>query len=63
MLTTAEGAATSVHIASAPDLDQVSGRFFAKRTPRRSSAASYDEAAAAKLWNVSAEIAGLTPAG
>jgi NAD(P)-dependent dehydrogenase (short-subunit alcohol dehydrogenase family) len=63
MLTTAQGAATSVHIASAPGLAQVSGRFFAKRTPRRSSAASYDEATAARLWNVSAEMTGLIPAG
>lgn len=63
MLTTAQGAATSVHIASAPDLAQVSGRFFAKRKPRRSSTASYDQATAAKLWNVSAEMTGLTPAG
>lgn len=63
MLTTAQGAATSIHIASAPDLAQVSGRFFAKRTPRRSSAASYDAATAAKLWNVSAEMTGLTPTG
>lgn len=63
MLTTAQGAATSVHIASAPDLAQVSGRFFAKRKPRRSSTASYDRATAAKLWNVSAEMTGLAPAG
>ena len=62
MLTTAQGAATSVHIASAPDLAQVSGRFFAKRQPRRSSTASYDQATAAKLWDVSAEMTGLTPA-
>ena len=60
MLTTAQGAATSVHIASAPDLAQVSGRFFAKRKHRRSSTASYDSATAAKLWNVSAELTGLT---
>lgn len=63
MLTTAQGAATSVHLAAAPDLAQVSGRFFAKRKPRASSPASYDLATAATLWNVSAEMTGLTPAG
>jgi NAD(P)-dependent dehydrogenase (short-subunit alcohol dehydrogenase family) len=38
----AEGAATSIHLASAPELARVTGRYFAKGRPRRSSKASYD---------------------
>jgi NAD(P)-dependent dehydrogenase (short-subunit alcohol dehydrogenase family) len=53
MKTPAQGAATSIHVASAPELEQVSGRFFANSKPRRSSDRSYDEAAAARLWQLS----------
>jgi retinol dehydrogenase 14 len=59
----AQGAATSIHLASAPELAQVTGRYFANRRPRRSAKASYDQAAAARLWQVSAELVGLTTAG
>ncbi|MDN5855890.1 MAG: hypothetical protein L0K86_24235, partial [Actinomycetia bacterium] len=44
------GAVTSVHLASAPDVERVSGRYFAAGRPRRSSARSYDEDIAARLW-------------
>ena len=63
MKTPAQGAATSIHVASAPDLAQVTGRFFANSKPRRSSARSYDGPAAARLWQVSADLVGLTAAG
>jgi retinol dehydrogenase 14 len=59
----AQGAATSIHLASAPELEQVTGRYFANRKPKRSSKASYDQAAAARLWQVSAELVGLPAAG
>ena len=57
------GAATSIHLASAPELEQVTGRYFARSKPRRSSRRSYDLAAAARLWQVSADLADLTAAG
>jgi retinol dehydrogenase 14 len=57
------GAATSIHVASAPDLEQVTGRYFANSKVKRSSRRSYDEAAAAQLWQVSADLVGLTAAG
>jgi retinol dehydrogenase-14 len=63
MHTPAQGAATSIHLASAPDLQQVTGRYFANRKPKRSAKASYDRAAAARLWQVSTELVGLTAAG
>jgi retinol dehydrogenase-14 len=55
-----QGAATSIHLASSPDLEQVSGRYFANSKPKRSSKASCDQAAAARLWQVSAELVQLT---
>lgn len=55
----AQGAATSIHLASAPDLDQVTGCYFANGKLKRSSERSYDEAAAARLWEVSAALVDL----
>jgi NAD(P)-dependent dehydrogenase (short-subunit alcohol dehydrogenase family) len=52
----AAGAATSVHVASAAGLERVTGSYFASSRARRSSARSYDEAVAARLWQVSTEL-------
>jgi retinol dehydrogenase 14 len=54
------GAATPIHVAVSPDLDGVTGRYFANKRPRRSSKASYDPAATARLWKVSADLVGLS---
>jgi retinol dehydrogenase 14 len=62
MKSPAKGAATSIHAASAPDLEHVTGRFFANSKLKRSSKRSYDEADAARLWQVSADLVGLTAA-
>lgn len=56
MKTPAQGAATSIHLASAPDLEQVTGQYFANSRPKRSSKHSYDETAAARLWQISADL-------
>ena len=60
MKTPTQGAATSIRLASAPELEQVTGRYFADGKPKKSSKASYDEAVAARLWQVSADLVGLT---
>jgi retinol dehydrogenase-14 len=60
MKSPAQGAATSIHVASDPGLEQVTGRFFAGGKPKRSSKRSYDEATAGRLWQVSADLVGLT---
>jgi retinol dehydrogenase 14 len=52
----ARGASTSIHLASAPGLAQVSGKYFVNGKPRASSARSYDEAAARRLWEISEEL-------
>jgi NAD(P)-dependent dehydrogenase (short-subunit alcohol dehydrogenase family) len=60
MKSPAQGAATSIHVATAPDLDRMTGRYFAKSKPAHSSNRSYDESVAAHLWDVSADLVGLT---
>ncbi len=55
-----KGAATSTRLASASDLEGVTGRYFVNGRPRRSSKRSYDEFAATRLWQVSAQLVGLT---
>jgi NAD(P)-dependent dehydrogenase (short-subunit alcohol dehydrogenase family) len=57
-----QGAQTSIHLASAPEVEGVTGQFFANRRPRKSSRRSYDEADARRLWEVSAELVHLDPA-
>jgi NAD(P)-dependent dehydrogenase (short-subunit alcohol dehydrogenase family) len=54
-----QGALTPIHLASAPEVEGVTGQFFVNRKPRRSSRRSYDEADALRLWEVSAQLVGL----
>jgi NAD(P)-dependent dehydrogenase (short-subunit alcohol dehydrogenase family) len=60
MKTPAQGAATSIHLASAPVLELVTGRYFADSKPRKSSKLSYDLTTAARLWQISADLVGLS---
>ncbi|WP_116452607.1 SDR family NAD(P)-dependent oxidoreductase [Blastococcus litoris] len=60
MKSVTRGAVTSIHLTSAPELAEVSGRYFVSSTATSSSPGSYDEAVAARLWQVSAESVGLT---
>jgi hypothetical protein len=57
-----QGAATSIHLALASELEHVSGQYFAGRRPMKSSTRSYDQAVAARLWEASADLVGLTAA-
>ena len=59
MKTPEQGAATSVHLASSPEVEGVSGRYFAGSRPKRSSRRSYDRDVALQLWDVSAQLTGL----
>jgi retinol dehydrogenase 14 len=53
-----QGAATSIHLASDPGVGQVTASYFVNRRSRKSSERSYDESAAAHLWQVSSELTG-----
>jgi NAD(P)-dependent dehydrogenase (short-subunit alcohol dehydrogenase family) len=56
------GADTIVYLASSPDVADETGGYYVKRQRREPSAAARDDAAARKLWQVSEELTGLTPA-
>ena len=60
MKSPAQGAATSIHLASAPELERVSGRYFVNGNDKKSAERSYDQAVAAQLWRASSELVSLT---
>ncbi|MGO9502530.1 MAG: SDR family oxidoreductase [Streptosporangiaceae bacterium] len=60
MKTPAQGAVTPIYLACSPQVEGVTGRYFANRKPRTSGKASYDTTAAARLWQASAGLAGMT---
>ena len=62
MKSPAQGAATSTYLASSPDIEAITGQYFANSTPKTSNESSYDTTAANRLWQVSADLVGLTPA-
>jgi len=59
MKSPARGAETPVYLASSPEVEGVSGRYFANRKAKRSHESSYDPATTARLWQVSADLVGL----
>jgi retinol dehydrogenase 14 len=60
--TPAQGAETPLYLASSPDIDGVTGQFFAKRKPRTANKVAYDTDKSARLWRVSADMVGMAPA-
>src|SRR5918998_3575894 len=54
-----KGAETSIYLASSPEVEGLSGRYFVKKAEARSSDATYDERLAERLWDVSAELTNL----
>lgn len=52
-----QGAQTAIYLASSPDVEGVSGKFFNKKgVATHSSKLSYDETIAQRLWQISAEL-------
>jgi NAD(P)-dependent dehydrogenase (short-subunit alcohol dehydrogenase family) len=58
-LSAEEGAKTSVYLASSPEVEGVSGKYFTKQQPVASSKVSYDSATAKRLWDLSSKMTGL----
>lgn len=59
MKSPAAGARTSIYLASSPDVEGVSGAYFAKGKAKSANRSAYDFAMAARLWQVSADLVGL----
>jgi retinol dehydrogenase-14 len=54
-----QGAQTPILLASSPEVEGVSGTYFANGKPKEANKLAYDTDAAARLWRVSAELVGL----
>ena len=54
--TPAQGAQTSIFLASSPDIVAVTGQFFANRKRKTPNKIALDTEMTAKLWNVSAAL-------
>jgi NAD(P)-dependent dehydrogenase (short-subunit alcohol dehydrogenase family) len=53
LLTPAQGAAATLHLATAPELADVTGRYFVRETERRSPEISYDRDLQQRVWAAS----------
>ncbi len=60
MKSPAKGAATSIRVACAPELNGTTGRYFVNGKPKRPSSRGADAALAEQLWRVSSDLVGLT---
>jgi NAD(P)-dependent dehydrogenase (short-subunit alcohol dehydrogenase family) len=53
------GAHTSIYLATSPEVDGISGKYFARAAPAPTAAAARDMDVAARLWQVSEQMTGL----
>ncbi len=53
------GAKTSVYLASSPDVEGVTGKYFANCKEKSSSPLSHNRDAQKRLWDISAEMTGV----
>lgn len=54
-----EGAQTTIYLASAPEVQGVTGQYFDKKKAIRSSDVSYDAVIAKRLWEISEQMTGI----
>src|SRR5262245_57965910 len=54
-----QGAETLIYLATSPEVAGVTGAYFVKKRSVESSVASYDQAVAQRLWQLSTELTGL----
>jgi NAD(P)-dependent dehydrogenase (short-subunit alcohol dehydrogenase family) len=50
------GARTSIYLATSPDVEHVTGKYFVNSIPVPSAAVSYNEALQKQMWDISAEL-------
>jgi NAD(P)-dependent dehydrogenase (short-subunit alcohol dehydrogenase family) len=55
-----EGAETSIYLASAPEVEGITGKYFENKSEKKSSEESYDEKKALALWDVTSKIVGIS---
>jgi retinol dehydrogenase 14 len=57
-----QGARTSIYVASSPDVEGVTGQFFANRKPKTANKVAGDADATSRLWRDSADLVALSAA-
>ena len=55
----AEGAKTSIYLATSPEVEGVTGKYFVKSIPKRSAVITYDESLQRQLWDECAKLVNL----
>lgn len=55
-----QGAQTSIYLATSPNVEGITGKYFEKQTAVPSSEESYDPATASRLWQVSEAMTGVS---
>lgn len=58
-ITAEEGARTQIYLATSPEVEGVSGKYFDKQKPKRSSQISYNRGDQDQLWQISEQLTGL----
>jgi hypothetical protein len=60
-ITPAEGAKPVLYLATSPDVEGVTGKYFKETRPAASSLISHDPVIGARLWNLSLRLTGELP--
>ena len=58
-----EGAQTSLYLACSPEVEDITGQFFVDKKAVQSDPATYNESAAKRLWQISAEMTSMARGG
>ncbi|MFX1571666.1 MAG: SDR family oxidoreductase [Promethearchaeota archaeon] len=56
MISPKKGAKTSIYLASSPDVNSISGKYYKKRKEAKTVKISYDDEVAKRLWDISVEL-------
>lgn len=54
-----QGAQTSIYLATSPEVEGITGKYFDNKKEKKSNDESYDPAVAQKLWELSEQLTGL----
>lgn len=54
-----KGAETSIYLASSPEVEDITGKYFVNKKPKKSSEASYNKDYAKELWELSVKMTNL----
>jgi NAD(P)-dependent dehydrogenase (short-subunit alcohol dehydrogenase family) len=63
LISSADGAKTSIYLATSPEVDGVTGKYYAKYKPTSLSAAASNPENAKKLWEISLQLTGVEQYG